>query len=80
VHSLLKTFDAAHTEDDAQMTSDQKLKLLRPALVALGFDVEDGKKAADKLRRPVLFGEMGVEERAYEVDAFHSEWGIALGV
>ena len=62
------------------MTSDQKLMLLRPALVALGFDVEGGKKAADKLRRPVLLGEMGAEERAYEVDAFHGEWGVALEV
>ena len=76
--SLIDAFEAAHTADDAQMTSDQKLTLLRPALVALGFDVEGGKKSADKLRRPVLFGEMGAEERAYEVDAFHSEWGIAL--
>ena len=54
--------------------------LLRPALVELGFDVEGGKKAPDKLRRPVLFGEMGAEERAYEVDAFHAELGVALEV
>jgi hypothetical protein len=46
----------------------------------LGFDVEGGTKAADKLRRPVLFGEMGAEERAYEVDAFHGELGVALEV
>ena len=62
VHSLTDAFEAAHTANDAQMTSDQKLTLLRPALVELGFDVEGGKKAADKLRRPVLFGEMGAEE------------------
>ena len=39
------------------MTSDKALAELRPALVALGFDIEGGKQAADKLRRPVLFGE-----------------------
>lgn len=80
VHSLISAFAATHTASDAQMTSDQKLTLLRPTLVELGFDVEGGKKAADKLRRPVLFGEMGAEERAYEVDAFHSELGVALEV
>src|SRR3954468_15873470 len=75
VHALADAFAAAHTADDAQMTSDQKLTLLRPALVELGFEVERGKKAADKLRRPVLFGEMGIEERVYEVDAFHPKLG-----
>jgi hypothetical protein len=80
VHALADAFAAAHTADDAQMTSDQKLTLLRPALVELGFEVERGKKAADKLRRPVLFGEMGIEERVYEVDAFHPKLGVALEV
>jgi hypothetical protein len=61
------------------MTSDQKLALLRPALVALGYEVEVGKKAA-KLRRPVLFGELGAEERAWDVDAFHADLGVALEV
>jgi hypothetical protein len=46
----------------------------------MGFEVEGGKAAADELRRPVLFGELGREERAYEVDAFHPELGIALEV
>ena len=34
------------------------------------------------MRRPVLFGEQGWEERAYEVDGFHAEDGgptVALG-
>jgi hypothetical protein len=49
-------------------------------LVALNFEVEAGKAKTDKLRRPVLFGEMGHEDLAYEVDAFHAEDGIALEV
>ena len=62
------------------MTSDEKLAVLRPALVALGYDVEGGKKAADKLRRPVLFGEQGSEDRAFEVDAFHGVEGVAFEI
>jgi hypothetical protein len=62
------------------MTSDQKLALLRPSLVSLGYEVEGGKKASDKLRRPVLFGELGHEDRAFEVDAFHADLGIALEI
>ena len=38
-------------------TSDTALAALRPALVALGFDVEESKKKADKIRRPVLFAD-----------------------
>lgn len=61
-------------------TSDKALAQLRPGLLALGFDVEAGKRKVDKLRRPVLFGEQGSEALAYEVDAFHPGTGIALEV
>ena len=39
------------------LTSDEVLAALRADLVALSFDVEAGKKAEDKFRRPVFFGE-----------------------
>lgn len=60
--------------------SDAALAALRPRLEELGFDVERGKKAVDKIRRPVLFGELGAEALAYEVDAFRATDGIALEV
>src|SRR5215211_4227445 len=62
------------------MDSNAALAELRPSLVALGFDVEAGKKRVEKIRRPVLFGDQGAEDLAYEVDAFHAEDGIALEV
>lgn len=80
MHPLVAAFEQSHTTDDAHMTSDQKLARLRPALLGLGYEVEGGKKAKDKLRRPVLFGELGNEERTFEVDAFHGELGIALEI
>jgi hypothetical protein len=61
-------------------TSDSALAELRPALVALGFEVEAGKRKVEKIRRPVLFGELGHEDQAYEVDAFQAANGIALEV
>jgi hypothetical protein len=79
---------AAFTQAEQQIDSKLKLGLnsnavlaaVRPALVAAGFEVEAGKKKAEKLRRPVLFGERGVEALAYEVDAFHPEHGVALEI
>jgi hypothetical protein len=64
----------------ASTTSDKALALLRTGLEALDFEVEAGKKRAQKIRRPVLFGEHGHEDMAYEVDAFHAGLGIALEV
>lgn len=68
------------TSLEHRMTSDTALAVLRPGLLALGFEFESSKKRADKLRRPVLFGELGRETQAYEVDAFHSALGVALEV
>lgn len=62
------------------VTSNDVLLELQPALKALGYEVETGKSAAAKLRRPVLFGDQGVERVAYEIDAFHPEEGIAVEI
>jgi hypothetical protein len=62
------------------ITSDAALSALRPHLLPLGFEVEAGKKKEDKIRRPVLFGEFGHEDMAYEVDGFQAVDGIALEV
>lgn len=62
------------------VTSDTALAHLRPALVALGFEIEAGKKATGKIRRPVLFGENGRARVAYEVDGFHPDLRIVLEV
>jgi hypothetical protein len=62
------------------LTSDQVLSILRPGLVALGYEVESGKHKAERIRRPVLFGERGLERVAYEVDAVHDELGVVVEV
>jgi hypothetical protein len=83
VHDVVSVFAEAQPKIDSENKyagSDQVLAILRPGLLALGFQVEAGKKMVDKIRRPVLFGEFGEEELTYEVDAFHAEQGIAVEV
>lgn len=62
------------------LTSDAVLSELRRDLRAMGFDVEQGKAAASKIKRPVFFGENGVPTLQYEVDAFHPKWRCGLEV
>ena len=62
------------------LKSDDVLRQLANELVALGYVVETGKSAADKITRPVLFGDNGVASVSYEIDAFHDALGIAVEV
>ena len=83
VGSVIAAFAGARDRLDTasiRSTSDAALAELRPALEALEFEVEAGKKKLEKIRRPVLFGEQGHESLAYEVDGFQQEHGIALEV
>jgi hypothetical protein len=62
------------------LTSDVVLSFLRPGLEGFGYEVETGKAAAQKIRRPVLFGDRGHERVAYEVDAVHDDLGVLVEV
>ncbi len=64
----------------SSLTSDQVLAVPRPCLVELGYEAEAGKHRSERIRRPVLFGERGMELVAYEVDAVHDELGIVVEV
>ena len=67
---------AAHTG----LSSDAVLEHLRPGLEALGFEVESGKGASQKVRRTVLYGENGRPEVNYDIDAFNDYLGAAVEV
>jgi hypothetical protein len=41
------------------LTSNAVLQILRSDLMTMGFVVEQGKMVADKIKRPVFFGENG---------------------
>src|SRR3954469_3104369 len=84
VGGIVEAFATSASDIDSRsnhgVTSDAALAVLRPALVALGFDIEAGKTASGKIRRPVLFGEAGRPVVPYEVAGFHAEVGIILEV
>lgn len=63
-----------------RITSDRALAILRPAMESLGYTVESGKAAGQRIERPVLFGDNGLPTVKYEIDAFHDELGIAVEV
>jgi hypothetical protein len=63
-----------------ELTSDRVLSFLRAGLEGLGYKVESGKAASQKVRRPVLFGDSGRERVVYEVDAVHDDLGVLVEV
>jgi hypothetical protein len=84
VNGLIAVVSAARPEIDSTqvqgVTSDKALAVLRPGLEAIGFRVETGKKAADRITLPVLFGGQGKPRVRYDVDGVHEELGILLEV
>lgn len=85
VHELVGVVASARASLDTAtvtsgLSSDVVLKLLGPGLTGIGYSIEAGKAAGQRLRRPVLFGEQGIELEAYEVDGWNNEHGIILEV
>ena len=62
------------------LKSDDVLAVLRPGLLKLGFEVEAGKSEQEKIPRPVTFGENGIPNLQYEIDAYHPGWECGLEV
>ncbi len=84
VHDVLGAFESLRSQIDTRKaphkTSNEVLGILRPELEKVGFKVETGSLRAEKLHRPVFFGEMGVPSVRYEIDAFHDEKKIVVEV
>jgi hypothetical protein len=49
-------------------------------LASLGFQVETSKQKAGTINRPVFYGENGVPQLNYQIDAFHPEWRCGLEI
>lgn len=60
------------------LVSDALLARIRPGLQELGWEVEEGKLAGQKIHRPVLFGDNGAVKVKQEIDAWHPTLHIVL--
>jgi len=71
---VVSAFTSVAAEIDSkahQHESNQVLVRVTGGLRAAGFTVEAGKKKADKISVPVLFGLNGTPEKSFDADAHH---------
>jgi len=72
--------DSSKNDNETRLNSDAVLKILEPGLLLLGYKVEKSKKKIDKVRIPVLYGNLGKSELAFEADAYHEKFQIVIEV
>lgn len=72
--------DAIDSASHQVLVSDDVVALLRDDLVAAGWLVESSKRAADKIHRPVLFGDNGVVRVKQEIDGWNPQAKVVLEV
>ena len=72
---IVDVFEKVKDDVDSEKhnkNSNEVLAVVKPGLEGLGYEVEKGKKKEDKIHIPVLFGEKGAEEKAFEADAYNT--------
>jgi hypothetical protein len=60
--------------------SNDVLALLSLDLKGIGFRVESGRRATDRIHIPVLLGRDGSIEKSFAVDAFHEKTSTVLEI
>ena len=80
VVDIFVDYQASIDSQKFDLSSNDVLAVLTPGLLALGFEVETGKKQIEKVRVPVLFGRHGDPELTFEADAAKLESHIVLEV
>ena len=81
--SVVKVFEGQEKKIGSRnhkLKSNEVLAVVARDLVKLGFAVEKGKKAVEKIKVPVLFGLNGRLEKSFEADAFDEKTGTVLEV
>jgi len=68
------------TESGCGLISNEVLKIVRPNLINLGFDVEGSPGSQSKIHRPVYYGEFGNPTLNYQVDAYHPAWKCGIEI
>jgi hypothetical protein len=84
VASFLAAVNAHRDDIDSathdRLESDEVVAAVRDTLVGAGWLIEQGKKAEQKIHRPVLFGDNGSVRVKQEIDGWHPELKIVLEV
>ena len=63
-----------------QLPSNEVLRILSSDIAALGYQVETGKKAVDKIKVPVLFGRNGSLEKYFEADCYNPKVKVVIEI
>jgi hypothetical protein len=63
-----------------ELPSNGVLAAVAGGLTAVGFVVETGKRADEKIRVPVLFGLNGRLDKTFDADAYHQGEGFVVEV
>lgn len=72
--SVIKAFSECEHHISSQehdLSSDKVLSIIRPKLEKIDYLVEKSKAKNDKVRVPVMYGEDGISELSFEVDAYN---------
>jgi len=77
---LQQNYKVINSENHNKFESDEVLKVLEKDLENVGWKVETGKKDAQKIFRPVLYGDNGKTRVSYEIDGWHPEYKIVLEI
>ena len=68
---------SSHTH---KLKSDEVLSIIKSGLEKIGYMVEKRKAEGDKIRVPAMYGENGVPQLAFEVDAYNEAEKIVVEV
>lgn len=63
-----------------QLPSNEVLHILSEDIITLGYQVETGKKAIDKIKVPVLFGRNGSLEKYFEADCYNQKAKVVIEI
>lgn len=73
---IVDAFERVHhqfTSETYKLPSNQVLAYIRPELLKLGYNVENGKTKGDKIIVPVLFGVNNRVSKGFDADAVNTE-------
>lgn len=77
---VFKSVDDKISSDKHELVSNAVLGVLRPHLEEIGYVVEKGKSANDKIDIPVLFGKDNEVDKYFFADALSSDGTIVVEV